>query len=92
MKEKYIFTGLLNREHAAFKKSDAEMWIYGLIAGEIYNIEGTHGMRYITPNKLGRQYTLCTIDNHPYINQQLVNIYFKPLREVRDIKIEQLLV
>lgn len=80
----YIFTGLFNREHGAFKSSDAEMKIYGLIAGEMYTIEGSHGMKYV---KISMGNWLQRYS----ISQQLVDIYFKPLQEVRDIKIEQLL-
>lgn len=58
------------------------MKMYGLIAGEMYTIEGSHGMKYVKIH----EYQWCSS-----ISQQLVDIYFKPLQEVRDIKIEQLL-
>jgi hypothetical protein len=80
---KYIYTGLLNRNHAAFNVADREIAAYNLIPGEVYIIFGTHGMKYIG--------TITNDIRHQYISEQLVSIYFKSLDEVRDNKISEVL-
>lgn len=81
---KYIYLGLIHSQNADIQYADNEMYSYNLIVGKVYIISGAYGLfRYIG-----------TVDNdvqHRPISKRLVDIYFKPLDEVRNNKIGEIL-
>ena len=81
---KYIYLGLIHSQNADIQYADNEMYSYNLVVGKVYVISSTSGLfRYIG-----------TIDNdimHRPISKRLVDIYFKPLDEVRNNKISEIL-
>jgi hypothetical protein len=80
---KYIYLGLIHSQNADIQYADNEMYSYNLVVGKVYVISGTSGLfRYIG-----------TIDNDIMhrISKRLVDIYFKPLDEVRNNKISEIL-
>jgi len=81
---KYIYLGLIHSQNADIQYADNEMYSYNLVVGKVYVISGTSGLfKYIG-----------TIDNdimHRPISKRLVDIYFKPLDEVRNNKISEIL-
>lgn len=89
---KYIFTGeLITRDweqqiaaveydYRKIMRFDKEIRAYDFVSGAKYTILCSYDMKYVIDE-----------DRHRYISQELFDIYFKSIDEVRDIKIVQLL-
>ena len=78
-----VYMGLLERQSSNFVSANNVISSYRLVKGKQYDVWIDGGLYYIVEN-YGRGEPLN-------ISLQLLNLYFKPLSEIRNNKIDEIL-
>jgi len=81
--KKLVYMGLLKRQSSNFMAANSMISSYRLVKGKQYDVWVDRGLYYIVEN-YGHGEPLN-------ISLQLLNLYFKPLSEVRNNKIDKIL-